>query len=197
MSSRSWGSPDRSKNARNEGNATADFQGEPSEHGSDDVRRTVTLTERDLRAASRLLSVLAGLEDDRGKELTKIVDNAGPTLPNCDREQLMERARQTFANRSKRSQFFHRVMFGEPAWDMLLALYVTEKTGARHTVSGLLNLSGVPPTTALRWLDFLRKNQLVTRRSNPTDRRVYYIELSEDGRRALDAYFSATMAAEI
>jgi DNA-binding MarR family transcriptional regulator len=85
-------------------------------------------------------------------------------------------------------------MFGEAAWDMLLALYVTEMSGARHTVSGLVDLSGVPPTTALRWLDFLEQEQLVARRPNPLDGRVFFIEITEKAREALDAYFSETAA---
>ncbi len=195
MSSGSWGSPDRGKNPATKGFTETDPQENRCQQGSEDVRKIVTLTERELRAAAQLLSSLAGLDGDRGRELTKILEKAARTGRYHDRELLVERARQTFADRSYRSQFFNSVMFGEAAWDMLLALYVTERSGARHTVSGLVNLSGVPPTTALRWLDFLRQEQLVTRRSNPTDRRVVYIELTDEGLKALDEYFSATMAA--
>jgi len=195
MSSGSWGSPGRGKNPATKGFAATDPQENRCQQGSEDVRKIVTLTERELRAAAQLLSSLAGLEGDRGRELTKILEKAAGIDRYHDRALLVERARQTFADRSQRSQFFNSVMFGEAAWEMLLALYVTEQSGARHTVSGLVNLSGVPPTTALRWLDFLRQEQLVTRRSNPTDRRVVYIELTDEGLKALDEYFSATMAA--
>lgn len=168
-----------------------------AEDSSEGVARTVTLTDRDLRAAARLLNVLAGAEVDRGKELTRIVEKGARTDRNSYRQLLEERARQTFANRAQRSQFFNSVMFGEAAWDMLLALYVTDQSGPRHTVSGLVSLSGVPQTTALRWLDFLDEEQLVTRRANPNDKRVFYVELTDAARGALDAYFSGTMTTDV
>jgi len=195
MSSGSWGSPDRGKNPATKGFTETYPQENRTQRGSEDVRETVMLTGRELRAAAQLLKSLAGLEQDRGRELTKILEKAAGTVRYYDRELLVERARQTFADRSHRSQFFNSVMFGEAAWDMLLALYVTERSGARHTVSGLVNLSGVPPTTALRWLDFLHQEKLITRRPNPTDRRVFYIELSDEALKALDGYFSATTEA--
>ena len=112
---------------------------------------------------------------------------------NHDRAILVERARQTFVNRTRRSRNFNSVMFGEAAWDMLLALYVTEHS-TRHTVTGLVNLSGVPPTTALRWLDFLeKKEELVTRFPSLSDGRVHLVELTDKARDALDAYFSGTV----
>lgn len=166
---------------------------EPGEHGfeedSEYVLRTLTLTKRELRAATQLLKVLIGVED-RGQELSRIVSKAAGADPNLAHTVLAERARQTFENRARRPQFFNSVIFGEPAWDMLLALYVTDQSGARHTVTGLMYLSGVPPTTALRWLDLLAREQLVTRRAHPTDGRVHYVELTDSARCSLDAYFS-------
>ena len=194
MSSGSWESSDRRKNPATKG---SDATEPDPQQGSENVLKIVTLTEREVRAATQLLTVLAGLEEDRGRELTKILGKAAATDSFHDRELFVEHARQTFAHRSQRPQFFNSVMFGEAAWDMLLALYVTEQSGVRHTVSGLVNLSGVAPTTALRWLDFLRQEQLVARRSSPTDKRVFYVELTDKGLRALDAYFSATTAPTI
>jgi len=154
----------------------------------DEDLKTITLSGRDLRAATRLLNLILGTDADRGPEL-RMTKATGPH----DRAILLGRARQEFVARAQRSQIFNRAMFGEPAWDMLLALYLTEQTGARHTVSGLINLSGVPPTTALRWLDFLENNEhLVIRKPNSVDKRVFLIELTEKARDALDAYFSGT-----
>jgi len=157
---------------------------------SEVVLKTITLSDSEIRAAARLLNVIVG--DDRGKELTKLAPLSLQSTGSHDRAILIERARDTFVNRARRSQNFNGAMFGEAAWDMLLALYVTEHS-ARHTVSGLVNLSGVPPTTALRWLDFLEtKEELVTRRPSLNDGRVHHIELTEKAREALDAYFSGT-----
>ena len=175
-----------------------DAQEGPSKQTSNDSCTSAKLSQRELKVASQLLSVLTGLDEDRNRELSIILRRAAATDHRYkDREQLVERARQKFADRSLRSEFFNPVMFGEPAWDMLLALYVTEQSGARHTVTGLLSLSGGPHSTALRWLALLARDQLVTRRLHPTDKRVAYIELTDQGLRVLDAYFSATMAPAI
>lgn len=154
--------------------------------------KTVTLSDRDIRIAARLLTRLVGNEDDRGRELTTLAGKFGSD-PNSveDRLVLVERARQTYVNRALRARIFNSKMFGEAAWDMLLALYVTDQSSARHTVSGLVALSGVPPTTALRWLDYLEtEEQLVTRSPNPLDARVFRIELTDKARELLDTYFS-------
>jgi DNA-binding MarR family transcriptional regulator len=154
---------------------------------------TITLSERDRRAAARVLNALVGEADDRGQELTNLAGANVRAFGDQDREALVERARKAFVNRARRSRHFNGVMFGEAAWDMLLALYVTEKSKARHTVTGLCDLSGLPTTTALRWLDFLEnKEALVTRSPNPTDKRVYRLALTDKARDALDAYFSGT-----
>jgi DNA-binding MarR family transcriptional regulator len=171
---------------------------DPVDDNSDDlakiVPRTITLNASEFRAAAHLLNVLVGVEVDRGRELTTIVEKGGVTSGHPNHRLLVEQARKAFANRAQRSRFFNGNMFGEAAWDMLLALYVTEMSGARHTVSGLVNLSGVSPTTALRWLNFLEQEELVARRPNPLDGRVCFIEITEKAQEALDAYFSETAA---
>jgi DNA-binding MarR family transcriptional regulator len=189
MSSRSWESSGAGKiSAANEPGATDfDFR-----HGSGKTGKTITLTEREVRAATQLLRALAGGQEP-GRVLAKIADEMLAGDVSHDRKSLAENARLTFANRSLRYEFFNKDMFGEAAWDMLLALYVAEQSGTRHTVSGLASLSGVATTTALRWLNFLQTEELVARQSNPIDRRVFYIELTDKGREGLDAYFSALM----
>ena len=167
-------------------------------HDSEDIAkigpRTITLNASEFRAAAHLLNALVGVPVDRGRELTTIVEKGGVTRGHPNHRLLVEQGRKTFVNRAQRSRFLSSKMFGEAAWDMLLALYVTEMSEARHTVSDLVSLAGVPPTTALRWLDFLEQEQLVARRPNPLDGRVFFIEITDKAREALDAYFSETAA---
>jgi DNA-binding MarR family transcriptional regulator len=95
--------------------------------------------------------------------------------------------------RRARIPIFNRSMFGEPAWDMLLELFINVDYGARHSVGRLCDLSGAPPTTALRWLDYLEKEKLVSRQANPTDRRTEFVEITDKGRSALEQYVSGTL----
>ena len=59
-------------------------------------------------------------------------------------------------------------MFGEPAWDMLLALYFTEDAGPRQTVGRLIKMSNAPTTSALRWVHYLEKSSWWFARRIPT-----------------------------
>ena len=192
MSTRHRASPERSAEAKQSPVTEPADDNSDSAFGS--VHKTVALNDRDVRAAAKLLNLLIGEEVDRGRELTRIVDKGRGMGGHHDRRLLVEHARHTFASRAQRARFFNRVMFGEAAWDMLLALYVTDQSGSRHTVSNLANLSGAPPTTALRWIEYLEQEQLVARRSNPLDGRVYFVQLTDKAREALDAYFSETAA---
>ena len=166
---------------------------------SSDDPKAVTLTGRDLADAERLLSLLAG----RGRENSEAPQTQLPAADqpvsrtrDTDRPRMLMRAKEVFAARRRRDQIFGRAMFGEPAWDMLLALYITEEHGSRQTVSRLTQFAGAPPTTALRWLNYLERQKLITRESHPTDRRAVFVEISDKGREALNSYFSETLATE-
>jgi DNA-binding MarR family transcriptional regulator len=78
-------------------------------------------------------------------------------------------------------------MLGEPAWDMLLQLYVSDH--GRLAIRDLVLMTEEPKTTALRWISYLEKKGLVERRPDPMDRRLIVIELLDRGRQLLDDYF--------
>ena len=71
---------------------------------------------------------------------------------------------------------------------MLLALYHTSCTGSRLTVSNLCQYSHAPDTTALRWIDRLVELGLASRRPNPLDARVVFIELEPSGHSKIEDY---------
>lgn len=76
-------------------------------------------------------------------------------------------------------------LFGEPAWDMLLDLAVSEGKGKPVSVSALCIGSCVPPTTALRWIKILEERELIVRRDDPLDYRRSFLSLSDSGRARL------------
>ena len=78
-------------------------------------------------------------------------------------------------------------MFGEPAWEMLLLLYVTSGA-SRQTVSRLAQLSGASKATALRWMDYLSDRGLIARCPHPNDARTAFVNLTDQGREMLEAY---------
>lgn len=103
-----------------------------------------------------------------------------------DRSRQLKRASRILAARQERRKFFSPDMFGEPGWEMLLVLYVAEEREPRPTVTKLCQNSGFPLTTALRWLHFLEADHLVIRIPNPVDKRIFYLDLTDNARSAMD-----------
>ena len=83
--------------------------------------------------------------------------------------------------RELRGQIFDPELFGEPGWDMMLALFISHAEQYRLKVSDLIFESNVPSTTALRWMKTLLDQGLCRKVPNPRDSRSSYIELSDDG----------------
>jgi hypothetical protein len=81
-------------------------------------------------------------------------------------------ARTLYADRRRRDELFRLPgMFGEPAWDILLDLFIATHEGRTVSVSSACIGSAVPQTTALRWLRFLEAKELIERESDTHDRR--------------------------
>ena len=91
--------------------------------------------------------------------------------------------------RRRRSELFAPELFADPAWEMLLELYINELEQTRISVTSLCIASGVPATTALRWISRLCVKGLASRRKDPHDARRAWIELTEQGRDLMMRYF--------
>lgn len=70
-------------------------------------------------------------------------------------------------------------LFADPAWDMLLDLFVARAEERSVCVSSLCIASGVPASTAHRWIQALSSEDLARRRADPVDRRRVFIEITE------------------
>ena len=159
----------------------------PERRGSD-ITKTVTLTEKDLQDAARLFRLFAD-PALLGHALGGLVP-AGDART-TDRLTLLSRARMVINSRRAREKYFDRDLFGEPAWDILLALYITEDSGSRFTISKLAECIDVPLSTAIRWVRTLEQQSLVERIDHPTDRRIAFVRLKDEARRTLDAFLGA------
>lgn len=93
-------------------------------------------------------------------------------------------------SREQRSYFFAPEMFGEAGWDMLLALYIARGRGYRLKISDACFESRVPASTALRWLDYLERSDLVERQESPLDRRTVLLDLSAKAVAQMNDYLS-------
>jgi hypothetical protein len=103
-----------------------------------------------------------------------------------------EPVRAVIASRQRRARFFPCDMFADPAWDILLDLYLAEIEQRRTVVSSLCVAANVPATTALRWITSLVNRGMLTRRSDPVDRRRVYVELTAGTSACMRGYFDSS-----
>lgn len=98
--------------------------------------------------------------------------------------------RKIIARRQARARYFDADLFADPAWDMLLDLTAAHAEHNKVSVTSLCIASGVPATTALRWIGQMTKEGLLERVEDPTDRRRAFIGLSKLALEAMSGYFS-------
>ena len=95
--------------------------------------------------------------------------------------------------RQSRIRFFGNDLFADPAWDMLLDLAVARVEHRRVSVTSLCIASGIPTTTALRWIKLLNRAGLVERIEDDTDRRRPFVTLTEGGAESIARYFDSVV----
>ena len=106
------------------------------------------------------------------------------------RKELRRLAQRIYAARRLRDKLLKRSLFGEPAWDMLLALYHLPPLGQMLTVSGLCCCSGVPQTTAHRWQQTLAKEGLIEEGPRASDARMRFVRLTDHGIDLVEHYLT-------
>jgi DNA-binding MarR family transcriptional regulator len=141
---------------------------------------------RDIEDARRLLVVVAN-----GLLVSTEAATSAPR-PQADTPELQRRAREILSIRRRRYQFFGKAMFGEVAWELLLTLYAHDAS-ARQTVSSVTTLVEAPKSTTIRWIEYLEQLGLTQRAAHPTDKRSAFVELTDKGRRSMEAYLSDTL----
>lgn len=101
-------------------------------------------------------------------------------------------ARRTLRRRLLRKQLLgNDELFGEPAWDMLIDLFLHEGDAKPVSTSSLGIASGLGMSSALRLVQRLCDAELLVRTSDPSDGRRNFIRLAPEVAHRLTAYFAA------
>jgi hypothetical protein len=117
---------------------------------------------------------------------------ASPASMQRSERRYLALARQTYALRRKRTAIFgNPELFGEPAWDILLDLYIAQADGKAVSVSSACIGSASPPTTGLRWLGVLAEEGLVMRENDADDNRRVLVRLTRVGVTAMERFLDA------
>ena len=102
--------------------------------------------------------------------------------------------RSIIKRRQLRARYFQADLFSDPAWDMLLDLTMARAEHRRVSVTSLCLASGVPTTTALRWIAQMVDVGLFERVKDDQDKRRVFIALSDKGSETMASYFAALKA---
>jgi hypothetical protein len=111
-----------------------------------------------------------------------------PPSGGSEQDQLAAIARSEFHNRRRRDSLIRYDLFAEPAWDMLLDLYIQHHRGQPVAVDRLWAAAGAASTTALRWLGLLIEKELVIRSSCAGEDDIDRVALSEQGIDEMERY---------
>ncbi|KPL68182.1 hypothetical protein SZ64_08650 [Erythrobacter sp. SG61-1L] len=120
-------------------------------------------------------------EEDAGEKMRRAVR---PALPDP------RLVRQIIRQRQLRARYFDADLFADPAWDILLDLTAARAEHKRVSVTSLCIASGVPPTTALRWIGQMTESGLLVRVEDEADRRRAFIALSDKAADGMARYFA-------
>jgi hypothetical protein len=145
-------------------------------------------------------SILHPLADELMAIASRLREAAVPTPGDPPRPPRPARshlalARRTYALRRKREAIFGNPdLFGEPAWDILLDLFIAQGEGKPVSVSSACIGSAAPATTGLRWLGVLADQGLILRENDPEDQRRVLVRLTPRGLAALERFFDEVEA---
>jgi len=88
-------------------------------------------------------------------------------------------AERLYAERRCRDTLFPDALFGEPAWDLLLAMFIAREKGPAMILCKAYQAAGVSDTTGRRLLDRMEEAGLITRRRAPRSRKMRIVELTD------------------
>lgn len=134
--------------------------------------------------AFRFESPTPGYRGPDEEESGRLIRKPRPSLPDP------RLVRRIIRQRHLRGRFFDRDLFADPAWDILLDLTAARVEHRRVSVTSLCIASGVPPTTALRWIRQMTEAGLLERVEDEVDRRRAFIALSDGAADAMARYFA-------
>lgn len=161
-----------------------------------DLQRQVEIIARAvIKLGQRLRSItasdeLAAKPSDQSPEVS---DEEAASIKNEDAIAVL---RSLIQSRRLRDRFFREARFGEPAWDILLDLALAWFEKKSVSASSVCIASGVPMSTAMRWINEMVEVKLIERWIDPSDGRRNLVQIAPATRTAMLRYIAALKQAE-
>lgn len=95
-----------------------------------------------------------------------------------------------------RRSLFDPLVAADASWSMLMELFLAYECREFILTTDLQRISGVPFTTALRYLNYLDRVGMISRNKSESDGRATEVRLSDDGHDQMVAYVAAVRTME-
>lgn len=132
-----------------------------------------------------------------GERLLAIANGARGESEDSHITPLVVAAQREIRRRSVRMRMDKNEKIGEVGWAILFDLYVMEALGRRVSKSSACIASGVPPTTALRYIDSLIAQDLISSESDAEDARRSLLRLNLTGKQLVEHTLCKSTDAEL
>lgn len=131
------------------------------------------------------------------RQLSDVILDIADTLESSQHGpgELAKQVRSTIAARSGRQSIISGDVFSDPAWDILLALFLANVEGRHMSVTDLCAAASVPTSTALRWIALLEKQGAIVRTANTEDARKANLGLSGEHAQRMRLFFNRSETA--
>jgi len=108
------------------------------------------------------------------------VQPSAPATTNALIAIAVKKAAELIEITKRRSRFMSAAnLFADPAWFIMLDLFVRQHSGLQTTVSSACHASFSPLTTALRHLAILTERNIIEREYDPVDQRRVFVKLTQ------------------
>lgn len=103
-------------------------------------------------------------------------------------------ALEHYSARRRRERFLPKDLFRDPAWDVLLDLYIAEAENRSVRITSACRVASHSTSTGLRWIANLEARHLVERTPDLTDGRASFIRLSDQGWQQMTRFLEDSVA---
>ena len=122
---------------------------------------------------------LAGLSSALGDRLSRLTP---AYVSGLSESTFSAYARALIKARRKLAARLPGGVIADPGLDILLDLFASAEDHVQVSVSSCCFASGVPPTTALRWISLLERHGMIQRQKDVHDKRRQFLTLSPNAR---------------
>lgn len=119
-----------------------------------------------------------------------VSDPTGEGVADCNKGELVTFIRELLRKETKRRGIGGGLLFGDPAWEMLLDLLLAKLENRRVSVSSACIASGAPMSTALRLVRRLDSEGVLIKIPDEKDRRRHFLVINPEVEEPLLAHLA-------